>query len=210
MSLPESILFATGNPHKLREVSAILGQLGVRVAGLADLGRTIREPEETGGTFESNAALKALHYSTAAGMMALADDSGLEVDALGGEPGVTSARYAGVSGPRSVVDPANNAKLIGKLQAIAPEKRAARFVCAMALAEEGRILAATRGTVEGLMITEPRGVNGFGYDPLFYLPELGVTSAQLPAEKKNALSHRGNALRAMMAELRRLKAAAGR
>ena len=143
-------------------------------------------------------------------MMALADDSGLEVDALGGEPGVISARYAGVSGPRSAVDPANNAKLIQKLRGIPAEKRTARFVCAMALAEPGKVVAATRGTVEGMMITEPRGTHGFGYDPLFYLPELGRTSAQLPPEKKNALSHRGNALRAMMEELRRLKGLAGR
>jgi XTP/dITP diphosphohydrolase len=206
MSIPESILFATGNPHKLREVSQMLSALGVRVIGLEEVKTGVIEPEETGATFQDNAQLKALHYAAATGLTTLADDSGLEVDALGGEPGVVSARYAGVAGPRDLVDSANNAKLVQRIRAVPPEKRTARFVCVMALAEPGRVLAVTRGAVEGMIVTEPRGDNGFGYDPHFHLPQLGLTSAQLPPERKNALSHRGTAVRAMLREIERLGA----
>jgi XTP/dITP diphosphohydrolase len=134
----------------------------------------------------------------ATGRWTLADDSGLEVDALGGEPGVRSARYGGTGGTRAQRDAANNRKLLNALSAVPDEKRTARFVCAMCLADaEGRVAAETRGTVEGVIGREPRGHNGFGYDPLFGLPHLGCTSAELPTEQKNALSHRGDAARQM-------------
>jgi len=208
MSVPDSIVFATGNPHKLDEVSAILGEIGVKVIGLDTLNVDVPEPVEDGDTFEHNAVLKAKYYAEATGRTVLADDSGLEVDALNGEPGVISARYAGVDGPRSVVDPANNAKMIAKLRElnVRPAQRTARFVCVMALCEPGNPLplVMTRGTVEGRIIDEPRGDNGFGYDPHFELPGRGVTTAELPPAEKNAISHRGEATRNMVEKLREL------
>ncbi|MBI1371896.1 MAG: RdgB/HAM1 family non-canonical purine NTP pyrophosphatase [Phycisphaera sp.] len=208
MSVPDSIVFATGNPHKLDEVSAILAEIGVTVIGLDTLGVDVPEPVEDGDTFEANAILKARYYAEATGRTVLADDSGLEVDAIAGEPGVISARYAGIDGPRSVVDPANNAKLIGKLNdlGVAPEQRTARFVCTMALCAPGvdEPLALTRGFVEGRIVDPPRGSNGFGYDPHFELPHRGVTTAELPPAEKNAISHRGEATRAMVEKLKEL------
>lgn len=204
MSVPQSILFATGNPHKLEEVAAMLGPLCVRIEGLETLDRTFEEPVEDGHTFLANAVIKARYYAQHTGRLCLADDSGLVVDALGGEPGVRSARYAELAGPRSVVDPANNAKLLDKLRAVPDEQRAARFVCVMVLADSHRNWAVTRGTVEGRIAHEPRGANGFGYDPLFILPGRGVTTAELPPEQKNAISHRGQAARMLADLLRRL------
>jgi len=208
MSVPHSIVFATGNPHKLDEVSAILGDIGIEVIGLDALDVDAPEPVEDGETFEANAILKARYYAEVTGRTVLADDSGLEVDALGGEPGVISARYAGVDGPRSEVDPANNAKMIGKLNEldVPLEKRTARFVCTMALCEPGigAPLAVTRGTVEGRIVDPPRGHNGFGYDPHFELPDRGLTTAELPPQEKNAISHRGVATRAMLEKIKAL------
>jgi XTP/dITP diphosphohydrolase len=194
------LLFASSNPSKVAEVRAIMAPLGIVVVGLAEAGPAARlpEPVEDGDTFADNARIKAVYYARAAGRWALADDSGLEVDALGGEPGVRSARYAGTGRSRAERDAANNRKLLAALNAVPDEKRRARFVCAMCLADpEGRVVAETRGTVEGVIGREPRGDNGFGYDPLFELPHLGRTSAELPAEQKNALSHRGDAARRM-------------
>jgi XTP/dITP diphosphohydrolase len=206
MSLPHTIVFATSNPHKLEEVAAVLGEAGVKVRGLEAIGKTIAEPEETGLTFIDNAILKARYYAQHAGSGAvvLADDSGLEVDALGGAPGVHSARYAGVTGPRSVVDPANNAKLVAQLREIPEGQRSARFVCAMAMCDAKQTIAVVRGTIEGRMVLEPRGSNGFGYDPLFFVDEVGCTTAELPPEKKNAISHRGKATRMMLGVLKQL------
>jgi XTP/dITP diphosphohydrolase len=217
------ILIATSNPHKLEEIRAVFtaeqAQRGGRgptpeLVRLIDLGLTGAEPVEDQATFEGNALLKARYYAKAAGMLCLADDSGLEVDALGGAPGVLSARYAGVSGSRQVVDPANNKLLLARLSAVPPQERTARFVCSMALVandgQPGRILAQVRGTVEGRILGPEgidhrgRGSNGFGYDPLFLIPELGLTTAELSAQQKNAISHRGRASRLMWRELDRL------
>lgn len=208
------ILLASGNPHKREEVTAIWQQRAqehpeashIELIGLDTLDQSIPEPEEDGQTFEANAELKARYYALATGRVCIADDSGLEVDALGGEPGVRSARYSGVVGPRDQVDTGNNALLIEKLLDIPAAKRTARFVCAMALCSPAkpsgppRILAVVRGTIEGVIIgpgEQPRGENGFGYDPLFYVPDLGKTTAELAPEEKNRISHRGNAARLM-------------
>ncbi len=180
----------------------------VDIVTLDALDVEIDEPVEDQPTFEGNAVLKARHYAQASGMTCLADDSGLEVDALGGEPGVRSARYAGVAGGRDVADPANNALLLERLGEMPTEQRTARFVCVMALAEpSGEVLATERGTIEGRIIgpnEASRGKNGFGYDPLFVVPELGKTSAELSAEHKNRISHRGAASRLMYERLREI------
>ena len=211
------ILIATSNPHKLDEVRAIVAQSPgdpYTFVGLSDLGLAVPEPVEDRATFEGNAELKAAYYAGHAGLPTLADDSGLEVDALGGEPGVWSARYSGVQGGREVVDPANNRKLMAALGDTPAEQRAARFVCAMAFADPGEPArdCVVRGTFEGRIITpdqadDPakpwrgRGAHGFGYDPLFWLADAGCTSAELAPEAKNRRSHRGDATRKMLAAL---------
>lgn len=206
------MLIATTNPHKVEEVQAIFAQClkesrggaahpTMELLSLKDLPQpNLPEAVEDEPTFEGNAVKKAMHYAALTGLRCLADDSGLEVDALGGEPGVRSARYAGVSGPRSVVDTANNALLLQRLHHVADFERDARFVCAMAVCDPGqnKPLALVRGTVEGNIIglhEKPRGENGFGYDPLFVIKELGKTTAELEAQEKNAISHRGRAAR---------------
>lgn len=201
------ILIATGNPAKRREIAAVLGEgaaSGIRWLGLSDLSKAIPEPVEDGATFMDNAVLKAHHYARASGRWALADDSGLEVDALGGAPGVHSARYAGIDGGRDVVDPANNRKLIEMLRDVPQARRSARFHCVLALSDGERILATADGVIEGQIIDSPRGAGGFGYDPHFFVPELGLTTAELPANEKNRVSHRGRALRAMRPQIERL------
>lgn len=195
---PETILVATGNPHKLEEIRAVLGPIGFEVLGLEDIGTLPPEPEEDGATFEENARIKATAYARATGRRCLADDSGLEVDALGGAPGVRSARYAGVGATRAERDAANNALLLERLRGVPSGRRTARFVCAMCLADpDGSVVAETRGTFAGVIGEAPRGGNGFGYDPLLHLPEEGRTSAELSPAEKNARSHRGAAARAM-------------
>lgn len=197
------VLVATSNPHKLEELAAILGAAGVQVFGLDALDAVPPEPVEDGETFEANARIKAITYARATGWVALADDSGLEVDALGGAPGVHSAYYAGHEGTRSERDRRNNAKLLTELREVPIERRTARFVCAMCLSEpDGTIVAETRGTFEGVVLEAPRGHGGFGYDPLLRLPERDLTSAELSPEEKNARSHRGVAARAMVERLR--------
>jgi len=194
------LLFATSNPHKIEEVRAILSPLGFDVTGLDSLGSIPSEPIEDGDTFEANARIKAIAYANSAGRICLADDSGLEVDALNGSPGVHSARYAGIGNTRAERDAANNAKLLRELMAknLPLEERTARFVCAMCLADEhGNILAETRGEFPGLITDDPAGFNGFGYDPLLWLPDRQCTSAELSTGEKNARSHRGAAARAM-------------
>ncbi|MDX1564272.1 MAG: RdgB/HAM1 family non-canonical purine NTP pyrophosphatase [Phycisphaeraceae bacterium] len=197
MSVPEAILFATGNPHKLAEVQAICEKVNIRVEGLAGLGLSLSEPVEDGRTFLDNALIKARDYARQTNRVVLADDSGLEVDALGGAPGVHSARYAGVDGPREKADEANNRKLLEALNGVRDDQRTARFVCVMALCDAERFLLISRGTFEGRIGHAPVGQNGFGYDPLFLLPEINITSAQLSTEDKNAISHRGHAARGM-------------
>jgi XTP/dITP diphosphohydrolase len=195
---PIILLFATTNPHKIEEVAAVLAPLGIEVVGLDSLSRVPDEPVEDGATFADNARIKAIAYATATGQVCLADDSGLEVDALGGRPGVHSARYAGIGTTRAERDAANNDKLLGELLDVPGPQRTARFVCAMCLADaRGTVLAETRGTFEGVITDAPRGRNGFGYDPLLELPDEHRTSAELSPEEKNARSHRGDATRRM-------------
>jgi len=200
-----TVVLATGNPGKLREIRAELGDLPVGVLGLAEL-PPVAEPIEDGDTFADNARLKAHYYARATGHWCLADDSGLVVDALGGRPGVRSARYAAVERPanggRAVQDAANNRKLLAELADVPDAQRAARFVCHLALSDGRAIILEARGVIEGRIARAPRGDNGFGYDPLFWVPALGKTAAELPPPRKNALSHRGQAVRKFAAKLR--------
>lgn len=195
---PDSIeiVAATGNPHKLEEIRAVLEPLGIRVRSLRDAGAEGPEPEEHGERFEENAAIKAIEYARRLGAIVLADDSGLEVDRLNGEPGVHSAHWAGREGSRDERDARNNARLLAVLAGVPVERRAARFVCTLCMAApDGSILLEARGEMEGVIAESPRGAHGFGYDPLFLLPEIGLTSAELEPGRKNELSHRGRALR---------------
>ena len=194
-----AILIATTNQGKLREVRAMLGGVPVRITTLTDY-PSLPKPIEDASTFEGNASLKALHYAKLAGCLSLADDSGLEVDALGGAPGVHSARYAGPA----CDDAANNAKLIRELAGVPASRRAARFRCAVALASPREVLATATGVVNGVIVDVARGANGFGYDPHFFVPEHGMTTAQMPPEQKNRISHRGQALRAIRPAIERL------
>jgi XTP/dITP diphosphohydrolase len=185
---------ASGNAGKLREFRLAGQLLNVDVEPLPDL-KSIEAPEETGTTFEENACLKAAYYSRFAPGLLFADDSGLAVDALGGEPGVYSARYAG----EHATDAANN-ELVVKRLGENPD-RTARFVCVIALAKDGEVVKTFRGEVEGRMLHEARGPGGFGYDPLFYYPPFGCSFGEVDDAKKFGVSHRGNAVRAMLAYL---------
>jgi XTP/dITP diphosphohydrolase len=201
------LLFATTNPHKIEEVRAAMAPVGIDIVGLHELhlAATIPEPEETGETFQENARIKAIAYARATGELTLAEDSGLEVDALGGRPGVYSARYAGTGITRAERDRANNEKLLRGLRDVPDDRRTARFICAMCLAAaDGSILAEVRGTFEGIIFREPRGRHGFGYDPLLFLPDAGRTSAELSPAEKNARSHRGMAARRMADAIREM------
>jgi XTP/dITP diphosphohydrolase len=208
----DPIVIATGNPHKVDELRAIFAEQGIPVVGLKGLPGSpdLREPEETGRTFEENAAIKARSYAAQTGRLCLADDSGLEVDALGGAPGVISSHYctdgreAGMS--REERDRRNNERVLRELEGAADDARSARFVCVMVLAApDGRVLAASRGTFEGRIGRPgdvPRGTHGFGYDPLFLVaPAYTSTSAELPPAEKNRLSHRSAAARLMATRL---------
>jgi len=201
------ILLATRNPGKIREIRQVLADLPVEVLTLDDQGH-IPQPLENGNTFADNAAAKAMYYARATGRWCLADDSGLEVDALGGRPGIHSARYAADQFPsnahRNTIDLANNAKLLKELKGIADSGRAARFVCELALADGQKVLIEAHGVLEGRIARVPAGSNGFGYDPLFFVPELGCTTAQLSPEEKNRISHRGKAVRRFAELLREM------
>lgn len=195
------LLFATSNPNKVRELSLVLEPLGIEVLDLSGFAN-IEEPEEDGATFADNARLKARSYAAQTGVTCLAEDSGLEVDALGGAPGVHSARYSGLPGPRSVVDPANNEKLLAALKDVPWEQRQARFVCTMCVAKpNGDVVAETRGHCDGRITFEPAGENGFGYDPLFFVEDANCTSAQLSNDEKSLRSHRGRAARQLAQRL---------
>jgi len=183
------LLIGTRNKKKLKELEAILTGLPVELLTIDDL-PDLPEVEEGGATFEENATLKAVELSKASGLPVVADDSGLEVDALGGAPGVYSARYA----DPNATDEANNGKLLDALKDIPDEKRSARFRCVIAFAVDGECLFTVSGEVSGRIARKPAGENGFGYDPLFYLPAFGCTTAQLPPRVKNRISHRGQAL----------------
>ena len=182
------VILASKNQHKLTELSAILSQLGFEIALESEYGLDI-DVEETGTTFEENSYLKAEAVMKASGLPVLADDSGLMVDALGGAPGVYSARYGHKSS-----DQARTAYLLENLKDVPEEKRAAKFVCVITcLWPDGRKIVA-RGECPGVIAFEPHGENGFGYDPVFYFPERKMTYAELPSEEKNAISHRARAL----------------
>ncbi len=188
----KKIIFATQNEGKLKEIRAIFGEMDLAILSMKEAGIDI-PIEETGTTFEENAVIKATAVAKAAGTLALADDSGLEIDYLNKEPGVYSARYAGEDTPYTI----KNQMLLDRLAGVEESQRTARFVCAVAAAyPDGRVFT-VRGTMEGIIGLAPAGENGFGYDPIFYLPECGRSSAQLTMEQKNALSHRGKALRAI-------------
>ena len=199
------IIAATRNPGKQREIARVLDQCNVRIAGL-DGFDDLPEPEETGETFGENARDKARYYARATGQWCLADDSGLAVDALGGCPGVYSARY-GVDrcrpdASRGEIDQANNDKLLAELADVPDEKRTARFLCHLALANpKGEILLEATGTFEGKISQSPEGENGFGYDPYFTIIELHQTFGQLPPVVKKHLSHRARALERVTSKL---------
>ncbi|MDK2889350.1 MAG: XTP/dITP diphosphohydrolase [Thermoanaerobacter sp.] len=189
------LVLATRNPGKVRELSQLLSPLGYEVLSLEHF-PGVPEVVENGATFRDNAVKKATAVARHTGQLALADDSGLEVDYLGGAPGVHSARFAGEGHD----DRANNEKLLRLLAGVPPEKRTARFRCVVAVATpEGKVFT-TEGTCEGVIAEEPRGEGGFGYDPLFYVPSCGKTFAELDPEVKNRISHRGRAL-ALMREI---------
>ena len=192
------MIFATGNQNKMKEIREILGALPLEILSMKEAGVSA-DIVEDGKTFEENALIKARAICKLAGEMVLADDSGLEIDYLNKEPGIYSARYMGEDTSYHI----KNKSLIDRLEGVPDEKRTARFVCAIAAVfPDGKELV-VRGTVEGIIGYEEKGENGFGYDPIFYLPERGCTTAELPPEEKNSISHRGNALRLMKELLER-------
>jgi len=193
----KTLVLATRNAGKIRELSRMLGELGMSAVGLDDFPQ-VGEIEETGTTFAENARIKALAVLEATGRPAVADDSGLCVDAIDGAPGVYSARYAG----EHATDAENNAKLLEAMKDVPLEKRAARFVCAMCAAFPDGSLIETQEAWEGRLMFEPSGYNGFGYDPLFFDETAQTTSANLTPDQKNARSHRGKALRALVSKLK--------
>jgi len=185
-----ALLLATTNRHKLDEYHAIFSTLPFILLSLADV-QLDMDVEETGTTFLENAELKARAYAQASGMLSLADDSGLEIDALGGAPGVYSARFAGV-------DTSYEERfrlILEQLQGVPQDQRSARFHCVISVAEPSGYCRSVDGTVEGVIADTPRGEHGFGYDPIFLIPALGKTTAELPPEQKNLISHRGRAAR---------------
>jgi XTP/dITP diphosphohydrolase len=205
------LLIASGNRGKVREFQQLLGDHGVACTDLS-AHAAVPAPDETGHTFRANAMLKAAYYATALRTWALADDSGLAVDALEGSPGVHSARWAelnnagqGLRRAQSSRDGDNNALLLRQLQSVPDDRRTARFVCCLALSDpRGRMVLTAQDAVEGVVLRAPRGAGGFGYDPLFLVPALGRTTAELSADEKHAISHRGKALRRLAAMLDRV------
>ena len=203
--MERKILVATTNIGKIAELKAMLG-LDAQWLDLSYYPE-IEEIEEDGQTFIENACKKAIGYARATGQWTIADDSGLQVDALGGEPGVRSARYSGdktINEDGSLIDHRNIAKVLELLEDVPQEKRTARFFCSLALASPEQTLIETEGTLEGLITKKEIGNNGFGYDPIFFVPHLNKTVAQLTSEEKNAISHRGNAIRKLKPMLEKL------
>lgn len=193
------IIFATGNAGKIREIKEIMGDMNIPIISMKEAG-IVSDIEENGTTYEENATIKAKAVVALAeeGDLVMADDSGLEIDYLNKEPGIYSARYLGEDTSYRI----KNRNLIDRLSGVPDEKRTARFVCAIAaVLPDGKVLT-TRGVIEGRIGYEEAGQGGFGYDPIFYVPELGKTTAELTEEEKNDVSHRGRALRAMKEELK--------
>lgn len=192
----KKVIFATGNEGKMKEIREILGDLDIQLLSLKDAGIKA-DIEENGNSFEENAVIKATAIRDLTGEIVLADDSGLEIDYLNKEPGIYSARYMGEDTSYHI----KNANLIERLNGVPDEKRTARFVCAIAAAFPDGTVRTVRAAMEGRIGYEEKGENGFGYDPIFYLPEYGCSSAELSMEEKNKISHRGKALRAIRDEL---------
>lgn len=196
--MSKRIVFATGNEGKIKEIRMILADTGMEVVSMKEAGIRL-DIEENGSTYEENALIKARAVAAYTQDIVMADDSGLEIDYLQGEPGVYSARYMGEDTPYSI----KNAGLIERLSGVPEEKRTARFVCAIAaILPEGRELT-TRAAIEGRIGYEEKGINGFGYDPIFYVPQFQKTTAELTGEEKNLVSHRGKALEMMKEELKK-------
>lgn len=195
--MKQRIIFATGNKNKIREIHEILGDLGWEILSMKEAGIDL-DIVEDGTTFEENALIKAKAVAAQCNDIVLADDSGLEIDYLNKEPGIYSARYMGEDTSYHI----KNEKLIERLEGVPDEKRTARFVCAIAAAFPDGTMKTVRAAMEGRIGYKESGENGFGYDPIFYLPEYGCTSAELSMEEKNKISHRGKALRMIKDELR--------
>lgn len=194
----KTIVFATGNQGKMREIRKILGDMDVEILSMKEAG-IATDIIENGTTFEENAIIKAKAVAKETGHIVLADDSGLEIDYLNKEPGIYSARYLGEDTSYDI----KNQNLIERLNGVEEAKRTARFVCAIAAVMPDGEVITTHGVIEGRIGYEPKGSNGFGYDPIFYVPEYGCSSAELSEEEKNAISHRGKALEAMKEELKK-------
>jgi len=196
-----TVLLATSNAGKLRDFAGAAARYGVTIKNIPHFA-SLPEVVEDGATFEENARKKAEFYSLAApGELVLADDSGLEIDALGGAPGVRSARYAADEPHKAECntdDEANNARVLRALKGVPEQKRSARFVCVLVAARDGQSVHSFRGIAEGVMLDAPRGQHGFGYDPLFYFPQIGKSFAELSAAEKAEYSHRGAAFRAFL------------
>lgn len=186
------MIFATGNMGKMKEIKAILGDIGEEILSMKEAGIDM-DIVEDGSTFEENAIIKAKAVMERTGKLALADDSGLEIDALNKEPGIYSARYMGEDTPYEI----KNSNLIERMKGVKGKDRSARFVCVIAAAFPDGEIITTRGTIEGVIAEEPAGENGFGYDPIVYVPEYGMTTGQMDPDAKNAISHRVKALTAM-------------
>ncbi|MHB8684677.1 MAG: RdgB/HAM1 family non-canonical purine NTP pyrophosphatase [Dehalococcoidia bacterium] len=198
------LVIGTNNPGKLREFRELLEGCGFELVTPRDLGVPF-DPEETGSTFEENATLKAVAAMRATGCVALADDSGLEVDALGGRPGIFSARYAGAGRTDAALSDEDRVRLVlDEMRGVAEDRRGARFRCVIAIATPDGEVRTVDGVFEGRIGDAPRGEHGFGYDPIFVVPELGMTSAELPPAEKNAMSHRGQAARKARELLRQM------
>lgn len=195
--MKKQLIFATGNENKMIEIRQILSDLDVEIMSMAQAGIHV-DVEENGTTFEENAMIKAKAVAEQTDAIVLADDSGLEIDYLNKEPGVYSARYMGEDTSYDI----KNQALLDRLEGVPKEQRTARFVCAIAAVFPDGEAIVKRGTIEGYIGYEPRGTNGFGYDPIFYVDEYGCSTAELSMEKKNGMSHRGNALRAVKADIK--------
>ena len=193
----EKLIFATGNEGKMKEVRMILADLGYEIQSMKEAGINV-DIVEDGQTFEENALIKARAISKETGCLVLADDSGLEIDYLNKEPGIYSARYLGKDTPYEI----KNQMIIDRLEGVPKEKRTARFVCAMALAEAGKETVTTYETIEGYIGDHAEGENGFGYDPIFFVDELGTSTANISLEAKNEISHRAKALRSMAPKIK--------
>ncbi len=193
------IVIASRNEHKIREMNEILVGLDIELVSLLDFPH-LSQIEETGGSFEENARCKAAAAARATGLWAISDDSGIEVDALGGAPGVLSSRFAGPEAS----DEDNNKKLLDMLKGVEYNSRGAGYRCVVALADAERVLLTAEGSVKGVILSAPRGSRGFGYDPLFYYPPFGKTFAEVAAARKHEVSHRGKALRSLRRKLERL------